>query len=109
MSRTFRRLSAAALLVATGLAWAPTLQAQSPPSRDRRPDQPPEEGPTVKLPESPGASDSQSAGRGFQVGSDPNSSYSGGGAGLVGPYWGAILTPEQQTERRIKKLIRRLG
>ena len=66
-----------------------------------------EQGPVVNLPQSPMQSSFDSSA--FKMASDPSSASSGSGGPLGSAFWGAVSDPKKDSERRVKKLIERLG
>ena len=108
MRRRHRSVAiAAGFLMAAWIGGTPPSQGGS---DSREPERTPAEGPVAKLPEaSPMQQFEADVHRtGLGAGSDSVGVGSGGGA-LVGSFWGAAWDPEKEAERRIKKLIRRLG
>jgi len=66
-----------------------------------------EQGPVVNLPQSPMQSSFDSSA--FKMAADPSSASSGSGGPLGSAFWGAVSDPKKDSERRVKKLIERLG
>ena len=94
---------AAGILMAAGIAWAPPARGAG---DSRESERKPAEGPVARLPEAAPMQQAQTG----RPGSDSGSTGVGSGGGaLVGSFFGGISDPDKEAERRIKKLIRRLG
>ncbi len=101
------RLGVVSALVAALFAAQPAMAQDAGNRRDD--ERSAEQGPVVNLPQSPGMGSPSADGASFRAGSDPASAVSGSGGPIGSMFWGAVSDPKKESERRIKKLIERLG
>jgi len=92
-------------LAAALLCASPAL-AQGETAKKKADERQAEQGPVVNLPQSATAS---SDSFNFKMGSDPASAITGSSGPLGHGFWGVVSDPKKDAERRVRKLIERLG
>src|SRR5262245_40591899 len=105
---TIGRAAATSALVAA-LLWASPARAQQSTSKKQGETGQPEQGPVVDLPQS--AMQTSFDMSSYRTGAEASVAISGTGAGtpLGHGFWGVVSDPKKDCERRVKKLIERLG